>query len=404
MGKVLLHVDLNAFFATAEEIRHPELRGKPLAIGGDGRSGIVSTANYVARKYGVHSGQPTFQARSLCRDLVLLPPDFDYYRMMSHSFFGRLRETFPILEMASIDEAYCDATDLLPKKPDPVSFLKSLQDYLLEETGLSCSIGVGATRWLAKMGSDMKKPLGLTIIRKKDISRLLYPLPIESFWGIGKQTSPALRSCGILQIGDLATAIREERPDVKNMLGKFFETAEAWLEGKGDDNVYLQEADPKSISMSETLEKDIYAFEEGSATLRRIVFEVCEKAAIARKVGSTASVVLKDSSFRLHQRSLSFDPPTNSASRLWPIASELASNLFAKLPGTPIRLVGFALSKLEDQAKQTVQMDFWNVGEYEELDKTKLLINDLNRKNRSKEPLFKRASEAPKKKGDGHAD
>ena len=156
--------------------------------------------------------------------------------------------------------------------------------------------------------------------------------------------------------------------------------------------------------MSETLEKDIYAFEEGSATLRRIVFEVCEKTAIARKVGSTASVVLKDSSFRLHQRSLSFDPPTNSASRLWPIASELASNLFAKLPGTPIRLVGFALSKLEDQAKQTVQMDFWNVGEYEELDKTKLLINDLNRKNRSKEPLFKRASEAPKKKGDGHAD
>lgn len=404
MSKVLLHIDLNAFFAAAEELRHPELRGKPLAIGGDGRSGIVSTANYVARKFGVHSGQPTFQARSLCKNLELLPPDFDYYRMMSHSFFGRLKEVFPILEMASIDEAYCDATEVLSKKPDPISFLRSLQNYLLEETGLSCSIGVGSTRWLAKMGSDLKKPLGLTVIRKKDVARLLYPIPIESFWGIGKQTSPNLRSCGILTIGDLAKAIQEERSDVKNTLGKFFETAKAWLEGKGDDNVYLQEADQKSISMTETLDKDILSFEEGSQTLRRIVSEVCEKASLAKKVGSTASVILKDASFRLHQRSVSFDPPTNSASRLWPIASELATELFAKLPGMPMRLIGFALSKLEDLSRQTVQMNFWNVEEYEELDKTKLLINDLNRKKKSKDPLFKRASEAPKKGGSQNAD
>lgn len=397
MGKIIGHIDLNAFFASAEEIRHPELIGKPIAIGGEGRSGVVSTANYVARKFGVHSAQPTFQAKALCPDLLILPGDFDYYRMMSHSFFGRVKEIFPVCEMASIDEAYVDMSERLRREKDPPGFLKAFQTYLKNETGLSCSIGVAPTKWLAKMGSDMKKPMGLTFLRRRDLASTIHPLPIESFWGIGKKTAPLLRELGIATIGDLHEALERGDPAILKCLGKFAATAREWCAGRGDDVVCLQEADQKSLSMSETLERDISSPEEGREKLREIVHALCEKAKDGRKVVSNVSLALKDTSFRVHQKSRSFAPPTRKESVLYPLCYALMEEGFASLKGQDARLIGVTFAKLEDEARQTVQMNFWNYEEYEELDKTKLLINELNRK--SEKVQFRRAREA---KGDGH--
>ena len=233
MAKVIMHIDLNAFFASCEVIRDPSLAGLPLLIGHTGRSGIVSTASYEARAYGCHSGQPMFQALRLCPKAKVIPVDYDYYSMMSLSFFSYLKRFTLLVEPASIDEGFADMSEAVKGKEDPESFFRSLQSELKKETGLGCSIGVAPTKWLAKMASDLKKPMGLTILRKKDIPNLLYPLPIESFWGVGKKTSPRLREMGIASIGDFAHALLRGDQNVEKELGKFALTAKEWIQGYG---------------------------------------------------------------------------------------------------------------------------------------------------------------------------
>ena len=189
MAKIIIHVDLNAFFATAEQIRRPDYVGKPVIVGGLGPRGVVSTASYEARAYGVHSAMPIGEARMLCPNGIFLPGDYRYYEMLSRSFFGYLKNYSSLVEAASIDEGFVDMTSMLSKEKDPMAKLVQLQRGLLEQIGLKCSIGVGPTKFLAKMASDMKKPMGITVIRRKDVKKMLYPLPIDSFFGIGKKTT-----------------------------------------------------------------------------------------------------------------------------------------------------------------------------------------------------------------------
>ena len=244
MAKIIMHIDLNAFFATAEEARNPELRGKPIIVGHPGRRGVVSTANYEARKFGVHSAMPTYEALERCPSLIIVPCDFKYYEMLSNSFFSFLRRLTPLVEPASIDEGYVDMTAVLSKEKDPLAYLKKLQNDILQELDLKCSIGIATTKFLAKMASDMKKPMGITILRKKDQANLLYPLPIESFWGIGRKTSPRLKALGIETIGDFKKKCDENDKDLMEVLGKFYLTAKAWVNGEGDDKVDPTPDDP----------------------------------------------------------------------------------------------------------------------------------------------------------------
>ena len=390
-----MHIDLNAFFATCEELRDPKLKGLPLIIGSKGRSGIVSTANYAARKYGIHSGQPTFQAEKLCPSVLVLPPDFDYYRVMSHSFFSYVKRYSSIIEQASIDEAYVDMTGALKGVQDPERYFKELQAGLLQETGLPCSIGVAPIKWLAKMASDLKKPMGLVILRRRDIPKTLFPLPIESFWGIGKKTSPILRNLGVNTIGDLAHRLEPADPLIERELGKFAADALSLCRGKGSDHVDVEPWDPKSVGVSETLMRDIYSFDDAEAPLQAICQEVSERAKEERKVGYTISLTVKDNQFRLHQKSRTLDAPTSSFATIYEVASSLFKAHFSPSP-FPIRLIGVTLGRLGDQGKQTVQMNLWNYESYEAMDETKLLINELNRK--LDKPVFMRSSEAKKEK------
>lgn len=213
MSKVIMHIDLNAFFATAETIKDPSLEGLPLVVAGTSRRGIVSTASYEARKYGIHSAMPTYQARQLCSNLIILPGDYEYYQKLSNEFFEYLKTYSSIIEPASIDEGYVDITEQITNVNDPMKYLRDIQNGLYEKTKLKCSIGIGPTKFLAKMASDMKKPMGITIIRRKDIQKILWPLPIKDMFGIGKKTFPRLESLGIYKIGDLATT---ESLEVKN--------------------------------------------------------------------------------------------------------------------------------------------------------------------------------------------
>lgn len=395
-----MHIDLNAFFATCEVLRDPSLKGKPLIVGHVGRSGIVSTCSYEARQYGVHSGQPTFQALKLCPDAVVVEPHFKDYEVYSRSFFSYVRGYTSLIEVASIDECYADMTKALTGVKDVTAFLRAMQFDLKSRTGLSCSIGIAPTKWLAKMASDMKKPMGLVVIRRRNVASLLYPLPIESFWGIGKKTAPALREIGIQTIGDFAAMAEKDDPKLVRMLGKFYKTAKEWVQGYGDDEINMEAFDPKSVGVSHTLMHDSQGYSEVKKTLHDLCLEVSERAKKEGKVGRGMTLHVKDTAFKSHSKSVSFDEPTRDAEFLFAKASVLYRNHYEDLE---VRLVGVTLEKLGTMAHEEVQMSLWNYEQYEEMDQTKLLIAELNRK--FDKPALSRASQAKKGgKHDGSSD
>ncbi len=392
MARIIAHIDLNAFFARCEELRDPSLSSIPVIVGHEGRSGIVSTCNYEARKYGIHSGQPTFQAIKLCPNVKIVHPDYSYYQMMSTSFFAFIKNYSKTIEAASIDECYADMSEAVAKEKDPIAFFLSIQNRLLEETGLKCSIGVAPTKWLAKMASDMKKPMGLTILRRKDIPSKIYPLPIESFWGIGKKTAPRLRQMGIATIGDLAKQLEEDETHLRKEFGKFYDTVNEWVHGRGSDEIDTEPFDPKSIGNSETLMMDASSFGEIETVVKRLCDEVSSRAISSHKVGSTITLQVKDIAFKAHSKAVSLETPTSSFMTIYDRVCSLYRKHFE---GMSIRLVGVTLSKLVDPIRQSVQMNLWNYEAYEEMDRTKLLINEMNR--RFDKPVLMRGSEAKKK-------
>ena len=391
MSKVIVHIDLNAFFARCEEIRDPSLENKPVAIGHDGRGGIVSTCSYAARKYGVGSAMPMFKARQLCPNLIIIPGDYHYYSTMSKKFFNFVRRYTKLVEPASVDECFADFTDSVKGQKDVVAFFRKLQDDLFKETGLKCSIGVSTTRFLAKMASDYQKPMGLTIIHKRDIESILFPLKVESMFGVGKRTAPRLKSVGIKTIGDLYKKLEADDEEVKNICGKFFYTLKEWLEGKGSDEIELEKWDPKSIGNSTTLPYDTDNTTEIKKYFLSLAKEVSERAQREDKLGHTIQIVVKDQTFKSFNKSITLDNPTNKWQQIYDCACSLYDKHFTHLT---LRLVGITLQNLIDYTDMAVQMSLFDYSRHEEESKTKLLINELNRS--LKKPLLKRASEVKK--------
>lgn len=388
MSKVIVHIDLNAFFARAEEIKDPSLENKPVAIGHDGRSGIVSTCSYAARKYGVHSAMPMFKAKELCPDLIIKPGDYRYYSLLSNTFINFIKRYTKIVEQASVDECFADFTEIIKHEKNPKEFFKKLQDDLFKETKLMCSIGVGPTKFLAKMGSDYKKPMGITIIRRKDIPLILYPLDIDKMFGVGKKTNPRLRAININTIGDLARECNKDNIQLMGILGKGFITIKDWLNGYGSDDIETEDWDPKSIGNSTTLSSDTDSLVEIRSTFEKLAKEVSERAIKENKLGTTVQIVVKESNFQVHNKSMTFENPTNSWKDILSYAMDLYERNFMDLT---VRLVGVTLQNLINPKDLAVQMSLFDYEKHEEESQTKLLINELNRK--LDKPMLKRASE-----------
>ena len=386
-----MHIDLNQFFAAATRLLEPDLIGKPLIIAGDTRRGIVSTASYEARKYGISSAMPTYIAKKLCPKVIIREVNYKWYQQKSKEFFSYIKEHYSShIEVASIDECYVDMTDLMKDIKDPYLYLKNLQEDVYNNTHLEASIGLGSTKFLAKMGSDYKKPMGITIIRKKDIKKILYPLPIEDFFGIGKKTCPKLKELGINTIGDFAL---NDSYEVKKVMGKFYLVAKEWINGEGDDHVDENPFDPKSISSTNTFLFDTNDYEEISKMLEIKAKEVSLDAIKNNKVGKTITLILKDSSFKSITRSITIDKPTNSFLDIY----TNVMNLFDKFFNNQlIRLAGVGLSQLMDKEDFYVQMNLFNLEQNQKECSTQLLINKLNRK--ANKELFYPASKIKEKK------
>ena len=398
MSKIILHIDLNTFFVRCEELVNSSLEGKPVIIGHSGRGGIVSTCSYEARKYGVHSGQPTFKALELCPNAIVIHGHYELYSRKSKEFFNFVKSYSQIIEKASIDECYVDMTEQLKNVKDVVGYLKDFQDKLLKTVGLKCSIGVAPTKFLAKMASDMKKPMGITIIRRRDVRKMLDPLPISSFYGIGKKTAPRLEEMGIKTIGDLAMLINSDDPSVKQAFGKFYYVIKDWVNGYGSDEVDVEPWDPKSIGHSTTFIRDSSDYEEIRGYLKDLAKEVSDEAKAKGKIGFNVQLVLKTNEFKTINRSTKLSKPTNDFETIYNEASIL---LEKNLKEQEIRLCGVTLQNLIYASDYVEQLSiFDNFEEADEKNATRDLIRELNRRMKSK--TFMRASDILKEKNRGH--
>ena len=393
MSKVIVHIDLNAFFVRAEEIRDPSLEGKPVAIGKEGRAGIVSTCSYKAREYGVHSGMPMFQAKQLCPSLIVLPSDFRFYRTLSHIFMAFVRNYTKIVEIASVDECYADFTDVIKGVEDVEGFFRGLQNDLFNKTKLKCSIGVAPTKFLAKMGSDYQKPMGLTIIRKRDIKKILYPLSLDKLFGVGKKTLPKLQALGLKTIGQLANRMEADDKDVMEIMGKFYFTMKEWLNGKGSDEVITEAWDPKSLGHSTTLPHDSDDFNEIKTIYEQLCKDVAREVKKEKKMGFTVQINIKESNFVNHNKSVTLDRPIDS----WELIYKYATNLYEKnFLSYNVRLVGVTLQNLVSKKDVIIQMNLFNQEEIQ-VDETNAVIDKINKK--LDKPILMRASDM-KKDGD----
>lgn len=341
MSSVIFLVDMNSFFISCEMTRHPEIKGKPAAVAGDPatRTGIILTANYDARKFGVKTTMPVHQALKLCPDLVLLPPDHRFYSETSRQVMDILSGFSPVVEENSIDEAWLDMTGCEGLFGDPASSAELIMNTLQTELGLPCSIGISENKFLSKMASEMKKPLGITELWRKDIGQKLWPLPVQSMYGVGKQTAGKLKAMGIHTIGDLA---RSNREALVKKLGKSGAELQALANGF-DDNLVQSHAHEavKSIGRSVTLAEDISDLENARKVLLRLSEEVGRTARKQAVKGRTVQISIKYADFRTITRQATV-PATSHTNEIFEQGYELLRKNWNSRQ--PVRLLGISLS------------------------------------------------------------
>ena len=376
--RIIFHIDLNAFFASCETILRPELQNLPLAITGEKSSkrGIVVTANYVARQYGVHSAMPLMQAKKKCPHLVVASANFDLYRKISQQFIQLLHEYSDQVEKASIDEAYVDVTHLY-QEIHPLHLAQQIQQRIFNELKIGCSIGIAPNKFLAKMASDMKKPNGITVLRKRDLPHILWPMPIEEMFGVGKASSPKLKQLGINTIGDLV-----HYKDVDKIEQLFGHHALKWIENaKGNDqnpiNPNKYEV-PSSIGHSTTFSKDYCFAEEIKAEAKRMCIKTSNRLKKYGLYAKTISIQLKDTSFKQITRSQTVQIPIQSVNELYPIIEELFDEHWE---GQALRLIGVNTTNLVNTNKVTQQLNLFNYQSFASEEKLNQTIQQIKTKH-----------------------
>ena len=309
MKRIILHIDMNAYFATCAQIANPSLKGKPVAVGGKSSKSIISTASYEARKYGVHSAMPVFMAKELCPHLIMVDPDFSLYEKYTREFVKIIKRYSYKIEMASIDECYVDMSEELLNNNDPMRVVEDIQDKIYKELGLSCSIGVAPNKFLAKMASDMKKPLGITVLRKRDVELVLWKLPIKDMFGVGKKTAAMLNKLGIQTIGDFANY--ENDMLLKKKLGKGYYTLMNWAHGNDESPVSTEVEDLKSVGNSRTLEDNTNDYQEIKSMISKLSKMVSDRAKNDKLYSNQISITIKYDDFSVKNHSKKIDHPTN---------------------------------------------------------------------------------------------
>lgn len=370
MSRVYFHIDLNAFYASCEELLDPSLKGKPLVVGGKSRRSVISTANYEARKYGIHSAMPMQQAEKLCKDLVVVNGHYAFYSDMSHQFMQIIHSYTDLVEKASIDECYADMTDVICRYPKPLDVAFEIQRRVLEETGLRCSIGIGPNMFLAKMASDMKKPMGITVLRIRDVPEKMWPLPIKEMQGIGKRTVPLMEDLNIHTIKDLATY--QDLNALKPVLGKNIENMIKRANGY-DDRTLMTEYDSKSMGISETLLEDVTDYDELRGLIRTLCRRLSKRLKEAHKAGYHVSMRICYYDFRNANKSKKLSAPIWTSDDLFVQAMILFDSSYEEEEA--VRLIGVSVSDFASEEFLAKQVSLFDVPEEES---TTEILHDLN--------------------------
>lgn len=381
MSRVYFHIDLNAFFASAEVLLDPSLKGKPLVVSGNTRRSVVSTASYEARKYGIHSAMPIQQALQLCKDLIVVNGHYAYYSQLSHQFIQIISSYTDNIEQASIDECYADMTDVIMRYPKPLDLAFEIQARVKKEVGISCSIGVAPNMFLAKMASDMKKPMGITVLRIRDVKDKMWPLPIAEMRGVGKKTLPLMENLNIHTIRDLATF--QDVDALKMIFGKNTESMLQRANGY-DDRTLIREQDSKSMGVSETLLEDVTDYDELRGLIRTLSRKLSDRLKRSHKAGYHVSLRICYYDFRNANKSKKLSHPIWTSDDLFVQAMTLFDSYYEE--GEAVRLVGLAVSDFASEDVLNKQINLFDSPQESVND----LLHDLNAQLGSK--AFVRAS------------
>ncbi len=339
--RAIVHLDLDAFYAAVELRENPSLTGKPILVGGRPESrGVVATASYAAREYGVHSAMPMVQAVRLCPQAVVLPPRFDLYREYSRRVMAILHEATALVEKISIDEAYLDLTEQIDLWEEAALVARRLRQRVRDEVRLSASLGVATNKLVAKVASDYEKPGGLTVVRPGEEAAFLEPLPVRAIWGIGPVTAQKLADMGVTTVGDLAQRSEQE------LAARFGEHGAAMARrARGiDPRPVVREHERKSVSRETTFSRDLRDLETLKRELWKLSQSVAQRLERSGVAAATIAIKLRYADFETLTRQMSLDVPTDEEVHIYRAARVLLEQAWES--GRPVRLLGVAGSDL----------------------------------------------------------
>ncbi|WP_281284868.1 DNA polymerase IV [Cohnella terricola] len=371
-GRIILHIDMNAFYCSVHAAENPEdYMGKPTAVAGsvELRKGIVVTSSYEARAKGVRTGMTVRQALSACPDLLVISPDFDLYRKYSKGFMRIAGNYTPLVEAVSIDECFLDITGS-SQFGSAFEIAETIARRVKEELSLPCSIGIAPNKLLAKMASDMRKPDAITILRRRDMPKLLWDKSCQTLYGIGARTADKLLRLNIRTIGELAAADESMLMDRFGVYGSWMKRA---ANGYDDSPVEPLHEAPKSIGHTTTLPADLTERDQYRRVLLNLADQTTRRLRHQRMVSSTIQITIRDPDMRTITRSVTLSVPTEAADDVYAAACKLMDAHWQE--GKPVRLLGITLQTLTPKKETPLQLDLFT---YEAEPKKERLITAMD--------------------------
>jgi DNA polymerase-4 len=351
--RFILHIDLDAFYASIEQRDRPDLQGKPIIVGGlPDRRGVVSTASYEARRFGVHSAMPSRTAQRLCPEAIFLPPRFEVYRAVSQQVMSIFKEHTELVEPLSLDEAYLDVSTAVHDLEEAVQLAREIKQQIRSATELTASAGVSFCKFLAKLASDAHKPDGLTVISPEQAPAFLDTLSIDKFFGVGKVTAGKLRKLGIENGADLKR-LDEER--LRALLGKYGSQLSRFVRSE-DDRPVVPTRERKSVGKEVTFERDLVDRERMEVVLEDLAKQVEHRLVELDLRGRTLTLKVRWSDFQLITRSVSRSKGFQDTQAMMPVLRILLTQLDGG--NRPVRLLGVSVSNLlsKDEVQRTMQI------------------------------------------------
>ncbi|HEY7588555.1 MAG TPA: DNA polymerase IV [Thermoplasmata archaeon] len=357
--RAILHVDMDAFYAAVEMREHPDLEGKPVVVGADPRDGfhrgVVLTANYEARRYGVHSAMPCTQALRLCPDAVFVPPHFDSYVQVSHEVMETLRRFADRLEPSGIEEGYLDVTARTNGSiPHAADLAREIKAAIRKEHRLTCSVGVATSKAVAKIASDFHKPDGLTVVQPDRVIAFLAPMPVRKVPGVGPKTAERLKEIGIETIADVQ---QHARDDLVETFGAFGEYLHDVAHGRDSEEVVVPTGPPESISTETTFGGDLDAYDVLWPELESLARSLHGQLHEEKYAFRTVTLKVRYSDFETHTRSRSLRIHTADLDPILILAQQMLKEILAS--GRKIRLLGVRLSNLREHAAPVASLARW---------------------------------------------